>query len=280
MKKPAVLRNFRSVVRLLEAVTDEPEAEAREIYRHLGLGPLEPFPEDLEPWLHRLRARRQRGEPLAYILGEHGFLNLLLKVTPAVLIPRPETETLALLALERARRWSHPVIVDVGTGSGAIALYLAQNLPHARVLGTDLSADALAVARENARRSLHRASGIAWIQADLLGGLASRSFHLVVSNPPYIAEAEYASLAPQVHQEPRQALVAGPRGTEVQEHLLQEARRVLRPGGILLLELAPHQAPWLLQFARTLGYHSLQIHPDLSRRPRVLEAHWNGGYPL
>ena len=269
MKKPSVLRNFRSLVRRLEAVSREPEAEARRIYHHLGLSLLDPWPEDHEDWLATVLKRRQRGEPLAYILGHQAFLDLDLRVTPAVLIPRPDTETLALLARERAEHLAAPVIVDVGTGSGAIALYLARHLPHARIIATDRSEAALQVARQNARR-LHLT--LDWVQADLLQGFRPASVDLVVSNPPYVAEPEYPHLDPEVHHEPREALVAGPRGTEVQERLLNEALRVLKSGGWILLELAPHQQEFLRVYARTLGYQNLRIYPDLSGRPRVLEA--------
>ncbi len=269
MKKPGVLRNFRSLVRRLEAVSREPEAEARHLYHHLGLSLLDPWPAEQEDWLNQVIERRRRGEPLAYLLGTWPFLDLELEVTPEVLIPRPETETLALRALERARPLARPVILEVGTGSGAIALYLARHLPHAVVVATDLLTGALQVARRNAERlglSLH------WIQTDLLQGLATASVDLVVSNPPYVAEAEYPALTPEVHHEPRRALVAGPRGTEVQEQLLQQAQRVLKSDGWILLELAPHQARDLRARARTLGYRSVRIYPDMAGRPRVLEA--------
>ncbi len=270
MKKPVALRNFRSLARMLEAVSPEPEAEAREIYFHLGLNLLDPLPEGLDPWLSELVQRRRRGEPLAYILGHRAFLDLDLEVTPAVLIPRPETEVLALMALERARRWSAPEVADVGTGSGALALYLARHHPAARVVATDLSAEALRVARRNARRL--GIAGVHWVQADLLSGFGTAGLHLVVSNPPYVSETEYANLPRELHHEPRGALVAGRRGLELQEALLRQALRVLRPGGLILLELAPFQAARLREKARSLGYRRVHIHPDLSGRPRVLEA--------
>ncbi len=269
MKKPSVLRNFRSLVRRLESVSDEPEAEARGLYAHLGLSLLDPWPEDLEPWLATVIERRRRGEPLAYILGHQAFLDLELKVTPAVLIPRPDTETLALRARHRAETARASVIVDVGTGSGAIALYLARHLPKAWIIATDRSEAALRIARQNAHRwhlTLH------WVQANLLQGFRPASVDLVVSNPPYVAESEYPRLPAEVRREPRVALVAGPRGTELQEHLLRQAFSVLKPGGWILLEHAPHQAEHLRRYAQSLGYRNLRTHPDLSGTPRVLEA--------
>jgi release factor glutamine methyltransferase len=191
-------------------------------------------------------ARRVTGVPAQYITGHQEFWGLDLIVSPAVLIPRPETEHVVEAVLELARPdgrgrpslHNNLRIVDVGTGSGAIALALAMELPSAQIYATDISADALDVARANAAR-LQLASRIDFHLTDLLSGLPPASFDIVVSNPPYVGESEEESVQLEVRKfEPRNAVFAGPTGVEVIERLIPQAGKALRPGGWLVFEIS------------------------------------------
>jgi release factor glutamine methyltransferase len=187
-----------------------------------------------------LIARRAKREPVAYILGRWGFRGLDLDVDPRVLVPRPETELVVGRCLELVAGAAAPAMLDVGTGSGAIALALASELPEARVTACDVSEDALAVARANGGRL---GIDVEWVASDLFAGLGERRFDLVVSNPPYVAEGELAGLAPEVRDwEPRGATVAGRTGLEVIERLAAGARVALEPGGAVVLEVGAGQA--------------------------------------
>jgi len=190
-------------------------------------------------------ARRATGVPAQYITGHQEFWGLDLIVSPAVLIPRPETEHVVEMVLERAkalileRGASLRVrIVDVGTGSGAIALALAKELPTVEIHATDISSEALEVARANAARH-ELTSRIEFHQADLLDGFPPASFDFVVSNPPYVGESEEDSVQLEVRKfEPRNAVFAGPTGLEVIERLIPQAREALHPGGWLVFEIS------------------------------------------
>jgi len=213
-----------------------------------------------------LVARRSRCEPVAYILGEWGFRRLTLDCDPRALIPRPETEIVVERCLERLRGLEQPCVLDVGTGTGAIALAIADEHAGARVTGIDASPDALALARENAART-----GIAveLIEHDLRGGLPGGPYDLVVSNPPYVAPAELDTLMRDVRDyEPHVALV----GEGVTEAVALGARDVLRPGGWLVLEVAEGQAPVVRERLEELGYAETEITPDLTGRERVVEG--------
>ena len=190
--------------------------------------------------------RRAGREPLQYILGTQEFCGLEFHVNRAVLIPRPETELLVDYAAQRIPAERKAIIVDVCTGSGCIAVAIARKRPRVRVIATDLSNPSLDVARQNA---VYHAVGerITWLEGDLLGALAGQGLEgqvdLIVSNPPYIAEADWATLQPEVRLfEPRGALVAGPQGTELHERLLHESGRYLSPGGALIMEIGAGQA--------------------------------------
>jgi release factor glutamine methyltransferase len=196
--------------------------------------------------LRGLVKRRVGREPLQYILGTQEFCGLEFHVNPAVLIPRPETELLVEYVAQRIPAERKATIVDVCTGSGCIAVAIARERPHARVFATDLSNPSLAVARQNA---VYHAVGerITWLEGDLLGALAGQGLEgqvdFIVSNPPYIAEADWATLQPEVRLfEPRGALVAGPQGTELHERLLHQSGRYLSPGGVLIMEIGAGQA--------------------------------------
>jgi release factor glutamine methyltransferase len=220
--------------------------------------------------------RRLAGEPLQYALERWGFRSLDLYVDRRVLIPRPETEALAEMALDECRRLSGRVAVDLGTGSGALALALAVERPGLEVWGTDVSNDALAVARANlagvgrAATRVRLAEG-RWFEA-LPDELAGR-IDVIVSNPPYVADDEIVDLPDEVRDwEPHVALFSGPTGLEDIEHLLAEAPRWLARPGSLLVELAPHQARTARQLAAAAGFATATVWPDLTGRDRILLA--------
>jgi release factor glutamine methyltransferase len=223
-------------------------------------------------------ARRAAGEPLQYVLGRWGFRALDLLVDRRVLIPRPETEVVAELAIDELRRLGggdRPVAAaDLGTGSGALALSLAAEVLTAQVWGTDRSADALAVARANlaglgrpgSRVRLAAGDWFAALPAELRGHL-----DLVVSNPPYVGEDE--ALPPEVADwEPREALVAGPAGDEALLRILAEAPSWLARPGTVVLELAPTHAAPVAAAATAAGAAEVRVRPDLTGRERVLVA--------
>jgi release factor glutamine methyltransferase len=230
-------------------------------------------PARAEARLWQMVERRRAGEPLQYVLGGWGFRSLDLMVDARVLIPRPETEWVVEIALAEARRFDVPVrIADLGTGSGAIALALAAELPGAQIWATDVSEDALHVARANVAGSAAMRVRVAqgsWFDAfpsELRGTL-----HVIVSNPPYVADDEVLPEEVSAY-EPHGALFAGPRGTEAVEVLLQGAREWLVTGGSIVIELAPHQAEPMANLARSLGYAEVFVHDDLAHRARVLVA--------
>ncbi len=225
-----------------------------------------PLNEDELDRYRGLVARRSRSEPVAYILGEWGFRRLTLDVDRRALIPRPETEIVVERCLERLRGLDEPRVLDVGTGTGAIALAIADEHAGARVTGIDASREALALARDNAQRT-----GIAveLLEHDVRGGLRGGPYDLVVSNPPYVAPADLDTLMPDVREyEPHVALV----GEGVTETVAATARDVLRPGGWLVLEVGDGQAPSVSAQLDELGYVEIGTTPDLAGRERVVEG--------
>ncbi|MFM8413991.1 MAG: peptide chain release factor N(5)-glutamine methyltransferase [Planctomycetota bacterium] len=234
----------------------------------------EVVPEEQRARFRELVRRRGAGEPVAYLVGSREFFSLPLAVSPAVLVPRPETEGLVVRVLDLCRGSESPRIIDVGTGSGAIAIAVAKNLPRARVTATDLSAAALAVARSNAER-LGLGGRIEFHEADLLAAPAlAGPWDVIVSNPPYVREDEVASLPRDVREhEPRGALVAGPRGVEVIERLVAQAADRLAPGGWLVLEAGPGVAAEVERIlAATPGLVPGPTLKDLAGLPRVFQA--------
>jgi release factor glutamine methyltransferase len=212
--------------------------------------------------------RRGRREPTAYILGEWGFRRLTLRVDPRVLIPRPETEVVVERALARIRALEAPEVLDVGTGSGAIALAVADEHPGARVTAFDSSEAALDVARANAE-SAGVADRVRLVPHDLTHGFGSRSFDLIVSNPPYVHPGEIETLQPEVRDwEPRHALV----GTGLAEAISREARGTLREGGGLVLEVGAGQAADVVEVLRRGGYRDVAVTKDLAGIERVVEG--------
>jgi release factor glutamine methyltransferase len=211
-------------------------------------------------------ARRARHEPVAYILGEWGFRRLTLNVDPRALIPRPETEIVVERALAHLRGLDAPAVIDVGTGTGAIALAIADEHPGARVTAIDVSADALALARENAART---GLAIELLEHDAAGGLPGGPYDLVVSNPPYVEPADLEKLMPDVRDyEPHVALV----GDHVPDVVASGALDVLRPGGHLVLEIGDGQALATAATLAGLGYVDVVTTPDLNGRDRVVEG--------
>ena len=223
-------------------------------------------------WIHygRYLHERLNGKPTQYITGRQEFYGREFRVTPDVLIPRQETELVVETALEVSRGARR--ILDAGSGSGAIAITL-QLETHAMVCGTDISSAALAVAAENARKLCARTE---FVCCDLMSAIAASSMDLVVSNPPYVPEAERESLQREVRDhEPGLALFAGPTGFEIYERLVADAERVLRPGGWLVLELGYKSRERVLEMFGSC-WRDVRVVPDLAGIPRVLAARMEG----
>jgi len=257
-----------------------------------------------------LLSRRLAGEPIQYITGEVEFYGLPFHITPAVLIPRPETEHLVEQAIalatimpgapsmesatsgrhgwettssstdrvpqvsqrpgkETPATWSGSIL-DIGTGSGAIAVALAHHLPHAHITAIDLSAQALSIAEENAKRN---GVSIRFLRGDLLAPVSSETFDLIVSNPPYVASADRDALAVEVRDyEPAQALFAGDNGLDVYRRLIPAAFHSLVHGGFLALEIGYGQAPAVQDLLSSAGFHQIETIADLQGFPRVLAS--------
>jgi release factor glutamine methyltransferase len=260
--------------RLANAGVDSPRVDAEFLLAHmlattrseLHANSRRELTEDEAAALERLVARRVAREPLAYVLGEWGFRRLTLKVDSRVLVPRPETEVVVERCLARIAGLPEPRVLDVGTGSGAIALAIADEHPGARVTAIDASEDALAVARENAART---GLAVELERRDLFEGLPEGPWDLVVSNPPYIHDGELEGLEPEVRDwEPRAAVV----GAGTTEGVATAARSVLRPGGALVLETAGGRAEEVAGRLRQLGYVDVRVTDDLTGRSRVAEG--------
>jgi release factor glutamine methyltransferase len=226
---------------------------------------------EAEEGYEALLARRARREPLAYILGHWGFRRLTLKTDARALVPRPETEIVVERALEHLNGMEAPAVLDVGTGTGAIALAIVDEHRQARVTAIDASADALALARENL--DLLGINGrVRLVEHDLTEGLGRDEFDLVVSNPPYVEPEDIETLQPEVRDwEPRIALVAH----GATEAVARAATEALRPGGWVVLEIAENQAVKVAGLLTDLGYENLRISPDMAGRDRVIEAQWS-----
>jgi release factor glutamine methyltransferase len=260
--------------RLAEAGVDSPRVDAELLLAHV-LGTTRSAlradgRRELDSGEHAefttLLARRATREPLAYVLGEWGFRRLTLKVDKRVLVPRPETEIIIERCLAHLAGLDAPRVLDVGTGSGAIALAVADEHPGARVTGIDASAGALEVARENAART---GLAVELVEGDLFLALSAGPWDLVVSNPPYVHPADFEKLQPEVRDwEPRGALVA----EGATEAIAEQARAVLRPGGALVLEVADGTAARVAQLLRDLGYVDVTTTLDLAGRDRVAEG--------
>ncbi len=232
--------------------------------------------------LAELVDRRVERIPLQHLTGETGFRTLTLGCRSGVFIPRPETERLAGHAIDRLRALDGAsVVAEPCTGSGAVALAIAAEVPQVEVIATDLSAAAVALAQDNLRRvravpGLAQGARCRLLRGDLLEPLPGRvrgGLDLVVSNPPYLTPGEVAACSPEVREhDPAEALVAGPDGNEVVSRLLKEAREWLRPGGAVLLEIPEERADQLVAMAREVGFAEVAVHRDLAGRERVLEG--------
>jgi len=269
------LQAVREVARGLgEAGVPSPRVDAEHLVSHvLGLTRSQLYVSDaaLAPGeLDRLRAlveRRRAREPLAYVLGEWGFRRLTLGVDGRALVPRPETEVVVERCLAHLAGLAAPRVLDVGVGSGAIALAIADEHEGASIVAVDRSEGALALARENAARTGLEAR-VTLRRGDLLDGVAG-PFDLVVANPPYVPASDYESLQPEIRLfEPREAVV----GDGVWEPIAARARGVLASGGALVLECGDGQADGVAAGLRALGYDDVLATPDLAGRPRVVEG--------
>jgi release factor glutamine methyltransferase len=222
-----------------------------------------------------LAGRRKRREPMAYIRGFREFWSLPFVVTPAVLVPRPDTECLVeeILRVREPFRDTGARILDIGAGSGAVGIAVASEWPEADITATDVSAPALAVARDNAMRILGADARVTFVQGDLFGGTEG-VFDIVCSNPPYISEAEYETLAREVTlYEPREALVAGPEGTEFHRRIAEGSRDRLRPGGWLFMEMGATQRESLTAILEKTGaFDEIRFRADLAGLDRVVIA--------
>lgn len=223
--------------------------------------------DDLSMSYTELLERRSKGEPVQYITGEAEFYGLPFLVTPDVLIPRPETEHLVEKVIELASDLAIPRIVDVGTGSGAIAVALANKLPHASITATDISSCALALAAENAK---HNGVAVRFLAGDLLAPVASEQFDFVVSNPPYVSVADRDSLDVEVREyEPALALFAGDDGLDVYRRLIPAAFDAATPGGFVVLEIGYGQSAEVAELLAYAGFERAEFVPDLQGIPRV-----------
>lgn len=260
--------------------TPSARAEAELLLRHvlactraqLYAAPNAELTDEQETMLARMVAERRAGAPLQYLTGTQAFGELELLVGPGVLVPRPETELVAARCLRWLSNIAAPVVADVGTGSGAIALYLASHRPDARIWATDVSTQALEWARRNAAGL--RVENVRLLQCNLLDGLPRDlrgGCDLVVSNPPYLSRSEYAQVPADVRQEPAEALVCDKGGLEVSSRLAAEAPQWLRPGGMLVVETGPAQAE-RLKHAMERGFQDVTITLDLAGRPRIVEG--------
>lgn len=215
-------------------------------------------------------ARRKSGEPVAYITGEREFFGLAFTLSPAVLIPRPETELLVEQALKRLPEDRSARVLDLGTGSGAIAIAIAKNRPLSCVVAIDANADALEIARHNARRLLgSRASRIEFRNSDWFSAAADGPFDIIVSNPPYVADDDPHLAQGDLRFEPRGALAGGAHGLSALVHIARNAVPHLAPSGWLLLEHGYDQREACCQLIHAAGFVSVETHRDLAGLDRV-----------
>ncbi|GAA5438896.1 release factor glutamine methyltransferase [Deinococcus caeni] len=265
--------------RLGSAGVPSPEVDARELLLSaLHLTPTalltrahEPVGADGQARYAALLDRRAAREPLQHILGEVEWGGVRLRCDPRALVPRPETEWLLHLLLPGLQSRAQPRVLDVGTGTGALALGVKATCPGAAVTATDLSLDALALARENAALN---DLDVTWVQADLLAGVTG-PFDLIVSNPPYLPDGDRAHADPEVQRDPDLALYSGPDGLTLARRLAAQAPPVLAGGGTLWLELDPRNAATLAAELRASGWDA-QLHVDLTGRERFVQARRTG----
>ncbi|MCE5200516.1 MAG: peptide chain release factor N(5)-glutamine methyltransferase [Armatimonadota bacterium] len=270
-----------SITRLAQAGVDSPALDAQLLMAHaLNCSRLDVIahPEhelsdiELQGFAHMLDSRADR-YPLAYILGYREFYGLDLIVSPGVLIPRPDTETLVEAAIQRLSRLSHPpTIADIGAGSGAIAIAIAVAVPNAQVYTTEISPQAAKVARANIEKHA-MGDRVKLIEGDMLEPLLGMEFDAIVSNPPYIPTADIDTLEPEVRlYEPREALDGGTDGLDAYRVLLPGALPLLRADGFAAMEVGAGQARAVAEMAGDVGYLRCEIEPDLAGIERVVVA--------
>lgn len=231
----------------------------------------EPVDEERRGRFRELIKRRLDGSPIQHLIGYREFFLLDIEVSPDVLIPRPETELLVTEALNRIKGYAAPGVLDIGTGSGCIAVSVAHRSPAARVTAIDISPKALDVAKRNARRH-GVAERIRFFEGDLFAPLSDADrFDLIVSNPPYVSASEFENLPRHVRDfEPRLALEAGPQGFDVHDRLIPAAGRFLEPGGWLLLEIGFAQEEGIKRRLTDAGFELAPAIRDDQRHPRVM----------
>jgi release factor glutamine methyltransferase len=263
---------------LVEAAPGEPRRDAEILLQHvlgcdrswLVAHDTDPLPREQAARFRTLWTRRLAGEPVAYLTGRRGFWTLDLAVNTGVLIPRPETELLVETALARIPVDAAWDLADLGTGSGAIALALARERPACRVLATDRSAEALAVARANARR--HGIGNVDFREGDWWAPLEGLRLDLIVSNPPYVPAADPHLSRGDVRFEPRGALASGPEGLDDLRTIIAGAPAHLHPGGTLLLEHGYDQGAAVRALLRAAGFTDVRTWRDLNGHERVSEG--------
>ena len=260
----------------LAEVSDSPRLDAETLLawvldaprNHLFTHPEEELNDESAREFSDALARRHQGEPVAYITGSKEFWSLLLKVNRDTLVPRPETETLveqALLLIPRDRPCR---ILDLGTGSGAIAIAIASERPNCEIVATDASRDALEVAKENAKQ--HGLDNIRFVEGSWTEPVADKSFDFVVSNPPYVRVGDPA--LDELRYEPRSALAAGPDGLDAIRRIAEDAGNILAANGTLFLEHGADQQNAVADVLRQNGWTGMECSNDLAGRPRVTKA--------
>jgi release factor glutamine methyltransferase len=270
---PTVAQIVRAAALALRPHSESPRLDAELLLgKVLGLSraalaarPDDSVDTDSEFKLGELIAQRARGVPVAYLTGTREFWSLPLSVTADVLVPRPETEILVQQALERLSRDAACAVLDLGTGSGAIALSLASERPQWAITGTDISAHALAIAAQNSRAL--KLEHVAWRLGSWLDAVPGERFHLIVANPPYIAASDPA--LETLRAEPALALTAGPTGLESYEIIIAQSPLHLHSNGWLILEHGGTQAPEVSRLLAQHGFSSICTVPDFSGRPRI-----------
>ena len=277
MNEPQQIRAILDdATRRLEALSESPRLDAELLLAraidmprsYLFAYPEEPLDQLAIKRFEEALDRRLAGEPMAYITGIREFWSLELLVTPATLVPRPETELLVELALHLIPRRAEWQILDLGTGSGAIAIVIAKERPLSGVTATDISAAALDVARQNARAC--EVPNVEFLEGDWTAPVANRRFNLVVSNPPYVRSDDVALEA--LHREPRNALAAGMDGLDAIRTLARDCAALLEPGGVLLIEHGAEQRDAVAEVLREHGWSDLRCHNDYAGLPRVTVA--------
>lgn len=232
----------------------------------------QPNDQQTAQFLHLIE-RRLQGQPVAYLTGEREFWSLTFKVSPAVLIPRPESELLIELGLALLPNQPGAKAIDLGTGSGILAVTLAVERPLAAIFATDISAEALAIAKLNAEQL--GANNVRLVQSNWFDAILERDFDLVISNPPYIAADDPHLRHGDVRFEPSGALVSADHGLRDIQLIAQQTRRHLKPGGQLLIEHGYNQRSEVRAIFETLDYRQVTTHNDLSGHPRVTSGVWN-----